>query len=60
MMWRNHQLDLTPKDLDGYLRVMHTAHELGLKTLVYASPHFYLKNSELEDRAHPDPITSPA
>jgi hypothetical protein len=53
-MWRHWQLEHVPKNLDEYLRVMRTAHELGMKVLVYGGPKHFLKGTIAEDRAVPD------
>jgi len=55
MLWENHQMSLVPKDLTGFKRMVATAHEVGMKVIVYASPHFYVKGTSLESKAHPDP-----
>ena len=53
--WNQWQLDLTIPDtiLDDLRRTIRTAHELGMKVIPYASPHYFLKGSEVEDRAQP-------
>lgn len=45
-MWVKPQLDLTPRDPEGFTRMMASAEEYGLQTIVYASPHFYLAGTE--------------
>lgn len=55
MAWENHQLSLIPKDMANFHRTIATAHEQGMKVIVYASPHFFVKNTSMESKAHPDP-----
>lgn len=50
--WEHWQLSLVPRNLPEYLRVMRSAREAGLKTIVYASPHFFLKGTVQEPDAH--------
>jgi len=55
MAWENHQLSLVPKDMANFKRTMDTAHEQGMKVIVYCSPHYYVKGTSLESKANPDP-----
>jgi hypothetical protein len=59
MMWEHWNLNLVPRDRENYLRVMHSAHQLGLKTMVYASPRYFVKGTPAEAQAHPDPHHGP-
>lgn len=52
--WEHWQLSLVPRNRPEYQRVMQTAREKGLKTIVYASPHFFLKGTAQEATADKD------
>lgn len=53
-MWEHWQLSLVPRNMTDYLRTMRTAHEFGMKTVVYASPKMFTKGTVVEYRANPD------
>lgn len=55
LMWRHGQLDFVPENPVDFRRTMAVAKEHGLKTIVYASPHFLLKGTKQEPLAVHDP-----
>lgn len=57
--WEHWQLSFIPKNMDAYLRTMRTAHEFGMKTIVYASPKHLLKGTAGEALAKVD-VNDPA
>jgi hypothetical protein len=52
--WESFQLKLIPRDRSGFMRVVKTAHESGMKMLPYTTPRAFLKGTDIEDRAKTD------
>lgn len=51
MLWKDWNLDFVPRLGAGeFARVRRTIHDLGMRFIVYTSPHYFLKGTDLEGR----------
>ncbi len=59
LLWKAWQTDLTPRDPEKLAHVIKTAHERGMKVIVYTTPVWFLKNTPREHEQQIDPTPGP-
>ena len=59
LLWKAWQTDLTPRDPEKLARVINTAHDRGMKVIVYTTPVWFLKNTPREREQQIDPTPGP-
>ena len=59
LLWKAWQTDLTPRDPEKLAHVIKTAHERGMKVIVYITPVWFLKNTPREHEGQIDPTPGP-
>ena len=59
LLWKAWQTDLTPRDPEKLAHVIKTAHDRGMKVIVYTTPVWFLKNTPREHEQQIDPTPGP-
>ncbi len=59
LLWKAWQTDLTPRDPEKLAHVIKTAHERGMKVIVYTTPVWFLKDTPREHKQQIDPTPGP-
>ena len=59
LLWKAWQTNLTPRDPEKLAHVIKTAHDRGMKVIVYTTPVWFLKNTPREREQQIDPTPGP-
>ena len=59
LLWKAWQTDLTPRHPEKLAHVISTAHERGMKVIVYTTPVWFLKDTPREREQQIDPTPGP-